>query len=244
MQSIRNTISTCANESSDIEIPRSWQAFRLALQRKCYTTCINIGIIPLKEAISIGKTCKVKEPKAALMYFHEFGVIMWYHLSEKENMKSYVIIDPKSLLKVFAALFCYDPKHLKLEWSSIIVKGIMPMSFYAPLLKKKPSKIDDCWFMEFLEEHHLSVKINFPEREMCYFVPLILPVPTKDDYGAILKDLDRDVSPLYIVPKSEYIATGVFTRLLTALAGVNIGNTRWRIPLDNSKPYVQYCRNQ
>ena len=241
LESLRNTISTCANESSDIEIPRSWQAFRLALQRKCYTDCISIGILPLDEAISIGKECKVKEPKGALMYFHELGVIMWYHLSEKKNIKNFVIIDPKALLKVLAALFCYDPKLLKPEWSSLIEKGIMPMSFYTSLLKKKPSKIDDSWFMEFLEEHHLSVKIG---HEICYFVPSILPVPTKDDYGAILEHLDCVVSPLYIVPESEYIATGIFTRLLTALAGVIIGNTKWRIPLENSKPCVQYCRNQ
>ena len=245
IESLRKTISTCANESSDIEIPRSWQAFRLALQRMCYTTCISIGIIPLNEVISIGKECKVEEPKAALMYFHELGVIMWYHLSEKKNMKNFVIIDPKALLKVLAALFCYDPRLLKPEWKSLIEKGIMPMSFYTSLLKKKPSKIDDCWFMEFLEEHHLSIKINFPGHdEICYFVPSILPVPKKDDYGTILEHLDSDVSPLYIVPESEYVATGVFTRLLTALAGVIIGNTRWRIPLDNNKPCIQYCRNQ
>ena len=240
IESLRNTISTCANECSDTKIPRSWQAFRLALQRMCNTTCISIGILPLDEAISIGKECKVEEPKAALMYFHEFGVIMWYHLSEKKNMKNFVIIDPKALLKVLAALFCYDPRPLKPEVRSLIEKGIMPMSFYTSLLKKKPSKIDDCWFMEFLEEHHLSVKINLPGHEICYFVPSILPVPTKDD----LEHLDSDVSPLYIVPESEYIATGVFTRLLTALAGVIIGNTRWRIPLDNSEPCIQYCRNQ
>ena len=244
IESLRNTISTCANESSDIEIPRSWQLFKLALQKKCYTDCISIGIIPLDEAISIGKEYKVEEPKAALMYFHELGVIMWYHLSEKKNMKNFVIIDPKALLKVLASLFCYDPRLLEPEWKSLVQKGIMPMSFYTSLLKKKPSKIDDCWFMEFLEEHHLSVKINLPGHEICYFVPSILPVPQKDDYGAILENLNSDVSPLYIVPESEYVATGVFTRLLTALAGVIIGNTRWRIPLDNSEPCIQYCRNQ
>ena len=245
MESLRNTILTYANETSDIEIPRSWQLFRLALQKKCYTDCISVGIIPLDEAISIGKEYKVEELKAALMYFHELGVIMWYHLSEKKNMKNFVIIDPKALLTVLASLFCYDPRLLKPEWKSLVEKGIIPMSFYTSLLKKKPSKIDDCWFMEFLEEHHLSVKIIFPgHNEICHFVPSMLPVPTKDDYGTILEHLDSDVSPLYIVPESEYIATGVFTRLLTALAGVIIGNTRWRIPLDNSEPCIQYCRNQ
>ena len=242
IESLRNTISSCAKDSRS-EIPRSWQAFKLALQRMCYTEYINIGIIPLDEAISIGKNkCNVDKPKAALVYFHELGVFMWHHLSERRTMRNFVVIDPKALLQVLGTLFCYDPRSLKAEWSKLTKKGIVSMSFYRYLLDRKPTKLDDHWFMEFLEEHHLSMKVNFPGEEICYFIPSILPI--KEEYGSALEQLNGDVSPLYIVPESGYIATGVFTRLLTALAGVTYGNTRWRIPLNYSKECIESCRNQ
>ena len=242
IESLRNTISSCAKESRS-EIPRSWQTFKLALQRMCYTEYINIGIISLDKAISIGKNkCHVNEPKAALVYFHELGVFMWHHLSERRTMRNFVVIDPKALLQVLGTLFCYDSRSLTPEWSKLSKKGIIPMSFYRYLLDRKPTKIDDHWFMEFLEEHHLSMKVNFPGEEICYFIPSILPI--KEEYGSALEQLNGDVSPLYIVPESGYIATGVFTRLLTALAGVTYGNTRWRIPLNHSKESIESCRNQ
>ena len=214
IESLRNTISSCAKDFRS-EIPRSWQAFKLALQRMCYTEYINIGIIPLDEAISIGKNkCNVDKPKAALVYFHELGVFMWHHLSERRTMRNFVVIDPKALLQVLGTLFCYDPRSLKAEWSKLTKKGIVSMSFYRYLLDRKPTKLDDHWFMEFLEEHHLSMKVNFPGEEICYFIPSILPI--KEEYGSILEQLNGDVSPLYIVP----------------------------IPLNYSKECIESCRNQ
>ena len=242
---LRNAISTCAKESSSTKIPRSWQQFRLALQRKCYTNFINIGILPLDEVILIGKECNVKNPKAALMYFHELGVFMWYHSSKKRTLKNFVVIDPKNLLQILGTLFCYDPKSLTTEWGTLTKKGVVPMSLYRCCLEKKGCKIDENWFMDFLEEHHLCIRVCFPSKEICYFIPSVMP--TVDDYERNLKRLNNDdISPLYIVPdpKSKYIATGVFARLLTALAGVTYGNTRWKIPLDSSIQYIQFCRNQ
>ena len=238
IESLRNTISSCA-KNSRAKIPRSWQVFRMALQRMCYTTCIDIGILPLQQAISIGKDeCNVEKPEAALMYFHQLGVFMWYHLSNKRTLRDYIVIDPKTLIQVLATWFSYDPES---KWSKFTRRGMLPMDCYRSLLKGKSSNIDDLWFMEFLEEHHLSIKVNFMEEKNCYFVPSILPI--KDDYTTIPEQLESCVAPLYIVPESNYIATGMFTRLLTALAGVTYGNTRWKIPL-NGDQHIESCRNQ
>ena len=240
IESLRNSITFRAKKSS-IEIPCSWQTFKVALQRMCYTNYVNIGIIPLADAISIGREkCNVEDPKAALMYFHELGVFMWYHLSEKRTMRNFVVIDPKALLQVLATLFCYDPKTLKEEWKILAKRGIMPMNFYRHLLSKKPSEVDDHWFMEFLEEHHLSFQISFLQQEICYFIPSILP--TTEKYEDNLK-LFNGKTPLYIVPESGYIATGMFTRLLTVLAGVTYSHTKWKIPPVSSQ-CIQVCRNQ
>ena len=242
IKSLRNTISSYAKDLRS-EIPRSWQAFKLALQRLCYTEYVNIGIIPLDEAISIGKSvCHVDEPRAALVYFHELGVFMWHHLSERRIMRNFVVIDPKTLFQALGTLLNYDSSSLTPEWSMLTKKGIVPMSLYRYLLDKKPNKFDDDWVIEFLEEHHLAVKVDFPGEEICYFIPSVLPV--RKEYGKALKQLNgEDRSPMYIVPETDYIPTAMFTRLLTALAGVTCGNTRWSIPLDNDKQFTA-SRNQ
>ena len=122
-------------------------------------------------------------------------------------------------------------------------KGILTLDFFQQLLKSKASKISDQWFVAFLEEHHLIMKINLTDDlgGPGYLIPSILQ--TVPDYEMNLSRAASSVSPLYLIPRSIYVPTGVFTRLLTALAGVTYGSTVWRIPLDNS--FVkQVCRNQ
>ncbi len=238
---LRDTISQCA-QHSNTKIHKSWKLFEKTLQRLCYTSHVNLGIIPLVDAIEVGKKCHVINSKAALMYFHELGTFMWYHLSDKESMKKFVVIDPKLLLGVLSKMFCYNPNSLPEVVKPLIEKGIITIDFFQTLLQQKASDIDNSWFVSFLEEHHLSVKVFPSSYDICYFLPSLLS--TKPDYDQNLpRFTSKDISPLYIVPHSGYIATGLFTRLLTALAGVTYGSTVWRIPMNDS--YIEnVCRNQ
>lgn len=231
---LRKNIAHCAQNSS-MKIKQSWKMFKVRLHRLCYTDYVNCGVIPLGEAISIGKECNVDDPKAALMYFHEVGTFMWYHMSEKKSMTNFVVIHPKMLLQVLSVLFCYNPSSLPEDLKCLMNSGIMTVSFFKNLLEQKACSIDDSWFLSFLEEHHLSIKVTTQREEDCYFFPSLLTV--YPEYECNLDDLKSDVSPLYIVPQSGYIATGMFTRLLTALAGV------WKVPLQSTHIKL-ICRNQ
>jgi hypothetical protein len=233
---LRDNLTRCAQESNT-NISHEWKKFKAMLQRMCYTDSryVNVGIISLNEVIEIGRRCDVNNPKSALRYFHELGVFMWYHLSKRATMNNCVVIGPKTLLKVLSKVFCFDPNSFNPGQ-----KFLVTSEFFCALLKRKSCKIDGKWFIDFLEENFLSAEVQQDDC-ICYFLPSLLS--TKPNYKDNLKDFNSIVSPLYIVPQSGYIATGMFTRLLTALAGVTCGSTAWTIPLTIGK-LGDVCRNQ
>ena len=237
---LRDNISDCA-QNSNFKIQQSWKMFKVRLIRLCYTDYVNCGVISLTEAIKIGMECNVSDPKAALIYFHELGVFRWYHMSDNESMRNFVVIHPKTLLQILSVLFCCNPHSLSLYEKSLMNVGIMTVNSFRSLLEQKACTIDDSWFMAFLEEHHLSIKVNplIEESEVCHHLFLPSLLPTQTDYTVNFKSLKSKVSPLYVVPESGYIATGMFTRLLTALAGVK----SWKIPM-KSCCVESVCRNQ
>ncbi len=235
---LRENISKCARDSS-IKISYEWKKFKALLQRKCYQDqeYVNNGIMPLKEAIRIGKVeCNIQNPISALMYFHEVGVFMWYYLSKSVVIRNFVVIDPKTLLDILAKLLCIN-KNTPSVSQDLLCKGILTFQCFKQLLMSKASNIDDEWVLAFLEDNFLSVQVT--GQGICYFIPSLLPINPayKCDF------INSNISPIYIVPQSGYIPTGMFTRLLTALAGVNYGSTVWKIPMDDA--YIgAACRNQ
>ena len=241
IECLRNVISQNAEKCS-VEVSLVWLQYKAKLQRLCYTQYVNLGIIPLIEAVRIGKEeCSVRDPKAALMYFHNLGIFMWFHMSVRESIKNYIVIEPKTLIDVLSRLFCLDVQRFHPN-EKLLNRGIITLTYFESLLRRKASSIDDAWFIAFLEENYLSVKITYSEKEPCCFLPSLLSV--SNDYE---NNVDQACStPLYIVPHSGYIATGMFPRLLTALAGVNSkrGSTSWRIPLLNYSWLKDVCRNQ
>ena len=339
---LRDNISRCARESNT-KVQKSWKKFEVVLKRLPYTTHVNLGVLPVGKAIAIANELNVENPMSALMYFHEVGVFMWYHMSQQQSLKEFLVIDPKTLLEVLSKVFCLDPELVPPEVVDLIQRGLITDDLFGSLLKEKASNIDDSWFIAFLEEHHLSTKIIHPDRGTCYFLPSVLSIeptygnslnqptygtslnqstyddslnqptygnslnqptyenslnqpnyedslnqpslnqptygdslsqpslnqptygdslsqpslnqPTYDDSlsqpslnqptyeDSLSHQLSSNVSPLFIVPKSGYIPTGMFTRLLTALAGVTYGSTVWRIPF-NDCFLPRVCRNQ
>ena len=233
---LRENISRCAKESNT-KVQKSWKVFELKLKRLTYTTHVNLGVLPLIEAIAIGRECGVENPRSALMYFHEIGVFMWYHMSRQESLKNFLVIDPKALLEVLSKVFRVNPE-LEVD---LVQSGLITVDLFRSILQEKASNIDDSWFIDFLEEHHLSTKVKHPDRGKCYFFPSLLSIEPAYE-NSLSHPLSSDVSPLFIVPESGYIPTGMFTRLLTALAGVTYGSTVWRIPFNDHLYNV--CRNQ
>ena len=228
---LRDNLSQYAR-SSGMVISHGWIVFKERLMSRVDTKYFDLGIIPLSEAITIGKACGVNYPKAALRHFHELGVFMWYYLSKREIMYNFVVVRPKLLLELLSKIFCFDPALIKEH--KLFKKGILTCDFFEFAIKTKTSSFDVKWFVAFLEEQHMSVKINFG-RDLCYFIPSLLD--TQVDY----KTTNLLLSPLCIVPHSGYIATGIFPRLLVALAGVTYGSTIWTIPVSGD---VGVCRNQ
>ena len=219
--------------SSGMIISRGWIVFKEKLVSHVDTKFFDVGIISLSEAINIGKACGVDYPKAALRHFHELGVFMWYYLSKRDLMYNFVVVRPKLLLEVLSKIFCFDPALIK-EHKLLLKKGILTCDFFEFAIKAKTSSFDVKWFVAFLEEQHMSVKINF-DHILCYFIPSLLD--TQVDYLT----MNFKLSPLCIVLHSGYVATGIFPRLLVALAGVTYGSTIWTIPMGCD---MNVCRNQ
>ena len=230
---LRDNLSEYA-KSSGMEINRDWIIFKDKLMSCVDTKYFDVGIIPLNEAIAIGKACGVDHPKAALRHFHELGVFMWYYLSKREIMYNFIVVRPKLLLEVLSEIFCFDPALIK-EHQHLPFKGILACDFFEFTIKAKTSSFDVKWFVAFLEEQYMGVKFKF-DHNLCYFIPSLLDV--KFDHNKTKKP---EVSSLCIVPDSGYVATGIFPRLLAALAGVTYGSTIWTIP---SKDEVGVCRNK
>ena len=229
---LRDNLSQYARSSGMI-ISRGWIVFKEKLVSHVDTKYFDVGIIPLSEAIAIGKACGVNYPKAALRHFHELGVFMWYYLSKREIMYNFIVVRPKLLLEVLCKIFCFDPALIE-EHKLLLNKGILTCDFFEFAIKTKTSSFDVKWFVAFLEEQHMSVKINFG-HDLCYFIPSLLD--TQVDY----KTMNFKLSPLCIVPHSGYVATGIFPRLLVSLAGVTYGSTIWTIPMSGD---MIVCRNQ
>ena len=241
---LRENLYRCA-KCCEVKSGLNWKRFKSELQRMCsFDPCyINVGVIPLKTVLEVGKECKVRSPQAALKYFHDLGIFMWYYLSKRESLHGFVVIEPKLLLEVFSKIFCLNNEYIPPEEKHLLEKGIITSIFLKKLLLNKASDLDNQWFVDFLEEHHLSSKVYFVEYDFCYFIPSLLHI--HPDYKEKIANIvTANISPLYIVPQCGYIATGLFTRLLTALSAVTYGNTVWSIPLTNNRTGIKVCRNQ
>ena len=80
--------------SLEISIPIQWFAFELSLPA-------NKSIIPIEEALSIGKRYGMSEEntKQALQYFHDVGLKLYY-----PEVTGVVFIDPKPILEILSQL--------------------------------------------------------------------------------------------------------------------------------------------
>ena len=217
-----------------VEIPASWSVLKIELEKLSLST----GIVRFEDVKAIARGLNTN-PEAALIYFHELGIFLWYHYSQKESLKGFVIVNPKKLLEVLSSIFNpagYGPH--RSQWKTLRKSGLLEKKLYKDLLSEKRTGFPDSWVLDFLVEHHLAM----PLAEN-YFIPSMLKVVK--DYPNV--SADQQASAIFIVFDSNCTAPGLFPRLVTVLAGIDKGNTHWSPSpheLPPHKPINLFCRNQ
>ena len=190
-----------SDASLTIEIPIRWFAFELALPNK--------SIIPIEEALSLGKRygMKEEETKQALQYFHNVGLKLYY-----PEVTGVVFIDPQPILEILSQLLALtyvdDTNCLKLiliERLPQIVTDYLKEGFFnenifchlksaAKVFSKFQFESPD--LVELLLHLHIITKVvdNYMGR---YFIPYALP--SCDNFVAP----HTDAKPLLIVWRTQ-----------------------------------------
>ena len=195
-----------SDASLTIKIPIRWFAFELTLANK--------SIIPIEEALSIGKRFGMNEEntKQALQYFHDVGLNLYY-----PEVTDAVIIDFQPILDILSHLLaltyvddvtCWGlilHKSLPLRITNNLKEGLFNEDIFSHL--KMGNEI-------FLKPHfelpdliklllHLHIITEVVNNDMGrYFIPYALP--SYDDL-VTPKMKNIDAKPLLIVWKGQHI---------------------------------------
>ena len=231
MLDLRKSIVEFTQEVA-VMIPSAWLSFKIDLE-KLSLNKYRSGIVPFEEVKSVAIQSGIN-PEAALVYFHELGIFLWYHYSQTESLKKFVIVDPKKLLEVLASIFSPTGySRYRSQWRVLKERGLLQKELCKHLLSESKTGLPESWILEFLVEHHLAMC-----QDESYFIPSMLKIVTNiPDVSA-----DQKASAIFIVSNSKFTTPGLFPRLVTVLAGVNEGITRWRLPPRKRKN--SFCRNQ
>ena len=204
------------------KIPIRWFFFQLDLDKHKETS----KIICFNDCLVIGKAFKMdyKEVKAALMYFHDLTIYLYFF----EVLPNVVFLDPQPLLNKLSELIAIsfaDAKYIEqLEEKDI---------FFPPTTRRKLSTegtfsqniLDQKYFSRGFSEHfspkdflklmeHLLILSHLPDQPEEYFLPCILS--TSDQ---LQRDptLTENVDPL-ILRWGEYpLPQGLFPALVIKL---------------------------
>ena len=229
--------------SLKIKIPIRWLAFELSLPNK--------SIIPIEEALSIGKKYGMnkEETKQALRYFHDVGLKLYY-----PEVTGVVFIDPQPILEILSQLLaltyvnddnCRDlilinSKQLSLSATNNLKEGFFNEDIL-DLLKSKEDVFSQSQFqlpdlVKLLLHLHIITEV-VDNRKGRYFIPYALP--SYDDL-VTPKMKDINTEPLLIVWKEQQILPvpqGIFP--LTIIHLLNQKQYITEIP-SSSKGYYKY----
>lgn len=238
ISNLRHQIVSCTQKLM-AKIPSEWMSFKIELERESRLQCPCTGIVTLEKAYEIANQHSIKAGVAALTYFHELGIFLWYHYNQK--LRDYIIVDPKQLLNVLGTIL--DPAQYKdfpEEWKTLQSSGVLNTNRGNSLLNSHKTGLPFSWVLDFLDVHHLAMPLQDG-----YFVPSMLQIIplcpnrlhvqdiTSDACSSVLQE--SKACPLFIVPKSNYIPPGLFPRLMTVLAGKTVV---WQV-----SPSATNCRN-
>ena len=241
---LREQLITCA-QGVKARIPSKWINFKVELEQKSHLQQPCTGVLSFEKAVEISAKYEIN-PKAALCYFHEIGIFLWYH--RNETLQEYVIIEPKNLLSVLGTIMnpekfiCNYPE----EWKNVKESGILHTELGIELLKANTTGLPLMWVLSFLEEHRLVVSLD-----KGYFIPSMLQVlPVCHSHWHVFDissssceafPSDPTAAPLFLVSKSKYIPPGFFPRLMTLLAGVKQQSLVWKLSTcDHCKNMVSF----
>ncbi|XP_064395980.1 uncharacterized protein LOC135343006 isoform X3 [Halichondria panicea] len=228
------------------KIPLKWIAYKLDLENESRLQRPCTGIVTLSKANEIAKKQQISS-SAALSYFHELGIFLWYR--ETESLNSYVIVESRHLLSILGTLL--NPKtfiSFPGEWKNLQEHGILNNDVGFTLLDETMSRtgVDREWIFSFFREHHLIMNLSAEG----YFIPSLLQVlPICSNPFHICDAIcsmctllpqakDMEVAPLFLVPKCKCIPPGFFPRLMTMLAGIQDGEIIWKISVSTMS-----CKN-
>ena len=240
MKALRKQIVSCT-KSAKAKIPSKWISFKIDLERESRLQQPCTGIVTFEKASEIAKKYKT-DIKAALCYFHELGIFIWYH--DKKNLQEYVFVEPKNLLSILGTIL--DPQvyiDLPEQWKQLQAQGILNVQIYENLLADSKTGLPLSWILSFFEEHHLAM----PLLEG-YFIPSMLQVlPICPNHHHVFDvsisacsvlPANLKVAPLFFVPISKFMPPGFFPRLMTVLSGIKEGSIIWK----RSPDYIN-CKN-
>ncbi len=240
MKDLREQIVSCT-KSAKAKIPSKWNAFKIDLERESRLQQPCTGIVTFEKASEIAKRYKTVL-KAALRYFHELGIFIWYH--DKKYLQEYVFVEPKNLLSILGTIL--DPQvyiDLPEQWKQLQAQGIFNVQICENLLADSKTGLPLSWILSFFEEHHLAM----PLLEG-YFIPSMLQVlPICPNHHHVFDvsisacsvlPANLKVAPLFFVPISKFIPPGFFPRLMTVLSGIKEGSIIWK----RSPDYIN-CKN-
>ncbi|XP_064389593.1 uncharacterized protein LOC135337585 isoform X3 [Halichondria panicea] len=240
MKALREQIVFCT-KSAKAKIPNKWIAFKIDLERESRLQQPCTGIVTFEKASEIAKQHKT-DLKAALCYFHELGIFIWYH--DKKHLQEYVFVEPKNLLSILGTIL--DPQvytDLPKQWKQLQTQGILNVQVVEQLLADSKTGLPLSWILSFFQEHHLAM----PLLEG-YFIPSMLQVlPICPNHQHVFDanlsacsvlPANLKVAPLFLAPRSKFVPPGFFPRLMTVLSGIKEGNILWKL-----SPDVINCKN-
>ena len=177
-----------------VMIPSAWLSFKIDLE-KLSLNKYRSGIVPFEEVKSVALHLGIN-PEAALVYFHELGIFLWYHYSQTESLKKFVIVDPKKLLEVLASIFSPTGySRYRSQWRDLKERGLLQKGLYKYLLSESKTGLPESWILEFLVEHHLAMC-----QDESYFIPSMLKIVTNiPDVSA-----DQKASAIFIISNSKF----------------------------------------
>ena len=241
MKALREQIVSCT-KSAKAKIPSKWIAFKIDLERESRLQQPCTGVVTFEKASEIAKRYKT-DLRAALCYFHELGIFIWYH--DKKNLQEYVFVEPKNLLSILGTIL--DPQvyiDLPKQWKNLQAQGILNVQICEKLLADSKTGLPLSWILSFFEEHHLAMPL-----QEGYFLPSMLQVlPICPNHQHVFDasisacsvlPANLQVAPLFLVPISKFIPPGFFPRLMTVLSGISI---IWKLSPDfiNCKNMVSF----
>ena len=204
-----------SDASLKIKIPIRWFAFELSLPEQ--------SIVSVKEALSIGERCGMKEEdtKQALRYFHDVSLMLYY-----PEVTNVVFIDSKPILEILSqllALTYVNDKNARAlilinPVSRIVTNNLKEGFFNEDIFDHLKSKAEVFLLPEFQLSDliRLLLYLNIitkleDEQKGQYFIPYALP-----SYNEPVSIKETNAKPLVIVwreEKSEEILpvpTGLF----------------------------------